>query len=94
MDAITRTLAAEVPHQPDLAAVRREFWTTRFALNRQVVQRAVARGELPARTDPDLVVEAVLGPLYLRLLVTGEPLDRAFAARVVDLTLTGARSGR
>jgi hypothetical protein len=31
------------------------------------------------------VIEALLGPLYFRLLVTGEPLDDEFITGVVDL---------
>ncbi len=91
--AVIRAFVAEAPRESALASRGREFWAARFAADRQIVQRGIDRGELPADTDPDLVIEALLGPLYLRLLVTGQPLEMAFVKRVVDLLLAGLRAG-
>jgi hypothetical protein len=55
-----------------------------------LVERGIERGELPAGSDPTLIIETTVGPLWLRLLLTGEPLDRSFAARVADLVAAGA----
>ena len=57
------------------------------------IERAIARGELPAGTDPQLVMEAIFGPLYNRVGVFGEVVQEADAARLVDLVLAGARAG-
>jgi hypothetical protein len=38
-------------------------------------------------------MEAVLGPLYLRLLVTREELDDAFAEAIVDIVVSGQHGG-
>lgn len=54
-----------------------------------MIQRAVRRGELPPETDVPLLLESLIGPLYLRLLVTGEELSEEFAVQVVDLILDG-----
>ncbi len=89
MEAVIRAFVAEAPRESALASRGREFWVARFTADRQIVQRGIDRGELPADTDPDLVIEALLGPLYLRLLITGEPLEMAFVVRVVDLLLAG-----
>ncbi|MFL6052633.1 MAG: TetR-like C-terminal domain-containing protein [Actinoallomurus sp.] len=43
--------------------------------------RAVARGQLPAGTDPVEVVRAAVAPLYYRLFISREPVDAAVAAR-------------
>ena len=93
MEAVIRAFVAEAPRESALASRGREFWAARFAADRQIVQRGIDRGELPADTDPDLVIEALLGPLYLRPLVTGQPLEMAFVERVVDLLLAGLRAG-
>lgn len=93
MNAVIRAFVAEAPRESALASRGREFWADRFAADRQIVQRAIARGELPADADPDLVIEALLGPLYVRLLITGAPLDMAFMERVVDLLLAGLLRG-
>jgi AcrR family transcriptional regulator len=92
MEAIIRTFVAEAPRESALAARGRDFWTVRFEVDRKVVERAIARGELPEDTDPDFVIEAVLGPLYFRLLITGASLDLTVAERVVDFVLAGLRA--
>jgi hypothetical protein len=47
-----------------------------------------ARGLGQVIVGPVGQVEALLGPLYFRLLVTGEPLDDEFIEGVVDLVYT------
>ncbi|MGH2741102.1 MAG: TetR-like C-terminal domain-containing protein, partial [Thermoleophilaceae bacterium] len=77
-----------------LAAANRRFWVERLAMDGEIVTRAIARGEVPAGTDPEAVIEAVLGPIYLRLLVTGAHPDPAFIELVVDLAAGGASGER
>jgi len=43
----------------------------------------VPRGEIRADVDPNLLLESLVGPLYLRLLITREPLDDAFVEALV-----------
>jgi Tetracyclin repressor-like, C-terminal domain len=50
-----------------------------------ILWRAHNRGEIDATTQHRPVIEALLGPLYFRLLVTGEPLDDRFVEGIVDL---------
>lgn len=59
----------------------------RRAITRGLVARAVARGELPADTDPDLLLDLLHGPLYLRLLVSGSEISAALVAPLVDAAL-------
>jgi AcrR family transcriptional regulator len=47
------------------------------------VERAQAAGELPADVDPGLVVDAISGPLYYRLLMRHEPLTETYADDLV-----------
>jgi len=52
--AVFRALTAEGQHDPALAArLREEHLTRQRARDRQVLERAVHRGELPAGTDLD-----------------------------------------
>jgi AcrR family transcriptional regulator len=55
-----------------------------------MVDRAVARGELDSRTDAAVLVDTLVGPLYHRLLITGEPISEEVADTIVDLVLDGA----
>jgi AcrR family transcriptional regulator len=86
--AVVRAVAGEAPGNPEMAAASRRFWTERLELDRTIVERARARGEIDAHTAARPVIEALLGPLYFRLLVTGEPLDANFVEAVVDLVFT------
>jgi AcrR family transcriptional regulator len=47
------------------------------------LQRAVRRGELPANLDLAVEVDQLVGPIYHRILVTGEPVGPAFTDRLV-----------
>jgi AcrR family transcriptional regulator len=58
-----------------------------------LVTRAVARGELPARTDAAEVIKAVVAPIYLRVVVTGEKVDDRTADKAAAVALTAARAG-
>jgi len=88
--AMVRAVVAAGGHDAALASHNRRFWSERLALDGAIVERAVARGDVPPDVDPQTVIEAVLGPIYFRALVTGEPPDRAFIERVVGLVARGA----
>ncbi len=88
--AMARAVAAESPRDGRLAAANQRFWTERLALDGTIVERAIARGEVAPGTDPGRVIEAVIGPIHLRLLLTGEPIDDAFLEGIVELVVNGA----
>ncbi len=50
-----------------------------------MLDRAISRGEIPADTDKDVVLDLLYGPAYHRLLHGHRPLTDQFARRVVDL---------
>ncbi|GED97705.1 TetR/AcrR family transcriptional regulator [Gordonia crocea] len=79
---------AAMSSDPNMAAAREKYWRMRFAASAPVVDRAIARGEIPAGTASYDVLEALAAPLYLRVLVTDQPLDEAFVRRCVAHTLT------
>jgi AcrR family transcriptional regulator len=87
--AMSRAVAAQSPHDDRLAAASRRFWAERLALDEVIVERAIARGEAAPGTDPRRVIEAVLGPIHLRLLLTGEPVDSPFLEGMVALVVAG-----
>jgi AcrR family transcriptional regulator len=76
--------AAQDSGPPELESLVHQFWHARFALARQIFERAADRGEIPAGLDHDLMIELAVAPLFFRQLVTREPLSRAFRARLVD----------
>lgn len=88
----SRSLVAAAASTPELTGAMHAFWAGRLAATEPIVERAIARGQLPATADPNTVIEALIGPLWIRLLLTGEPVDEAFADRVADLVSAGAES--
>ena len=79
--------AAESETTPEIGRIARAFWAHRIALAAELVRRAQRRGEAPADLDAEHLIEVLIAPLFLRLLVTGGPIDGAFADRLVDGTL-------
>ncbi|MEV4944699.1 TetR/AcrR family transcriptional regulator [Streptomyces sp. NPDC053755] len=71
----------------------RAFYAERFGRCEVVVDRAVSRGEAPAGTDAGAVVRSVSAPLFLRLFVTREPVDRALADQAARAALTAVTAG-
>ncbi len=58
----------------------------------QVLNRAIARGELRSDLDQDIVVDLLLGPLWVRTTVTTAPIPQDLAEQVVDSVLRGIRA--
>jgi AcrR family transcriptional regulator len=69
----------------------------RIALERQqpilvIVERAQARGELPADLDARVVVGTIVGPIVFRKLVWRQPLDAAYLTGCLDVAIAGLSS--
>jgi AcrR family transcriptional regulator len=90
--AMARAVAGESPRDGRLAAANRRFWAERLELDATIVERAIERGDAAPDSDPQRVIEAVLGPLHLRLLLTGEPVDDRFLTGIVDIIVDGIAS--
>jgi len=69
-----------------------EFAERRRKVTRRVLQRAMARGELRADTDVDLVIDALGGAVTFRLLQGHAPLTRKFTDALVNLVLSGCKN--
>jgi len=57
-----------------------------FALP-DVLRDAVTNGELPADTAPELLADALVGPIVLRRLMSYEPFDPKLVPALVDQVL-------
>lgn len=80
-------------HHDQVAQVIRAFWAEHTTMVAEIVTRAVRRGELPSGTQPTDVSRAIGAPLYMRLLVTAEPLDSAAADQSAAAVAAAARAG-
>ena len=86
-EEIVRAVASDARTEGALGDASRGFWRERFQLARIIVLRGVERGEIGADVDPNLLLKSLVGPLYLRLLITREPLDDAFVEALVTQLL-------
>jgi AcrR family transcriptional regulator len=77
-------LAVALPRSRALAREHQRFLAERRAVTRGVVERAIGRGDVAADTDPEVVTDLLVGPLFYRHLVSRAPLTDAYADLVVD----------
>lgn len=87
--AVVAAVVGEAAHNPELRDAASAFvaeWRTMF---HRMLWRAVERGELEAGADLDLLMDALMGPLYYRLLITGRPVVAELAEPLVSGLLDG-----
>jgi AcrR family transcriptional regulator len=63
----------------------------RRALSHDVIQRAKESGELRDDVDPQLLIDMVYAPIYYRLLLRHEKLDKRFGEALVDSVMAYAK---
>jgi AcrR family transcriptional regulator len=82
-------LIAEAQLNPDTRGFLAEFAKRRREVTRQVLRRAIDRGEIAAATDIDLVIDALGGAVTFRLMQGHAPLTKKFTYALVKLILHG-----
>lgn len=98
MGAASLRLLVDAQLVPELKAVETKIRDTQIAAARRIVQRGIARGEVPASTSISLVLNAVCGGI-LNWVVSRPPESEAhtevaaqrFSERLVALVLAGLR---
>jgi AcrR family transcriptional regulator len=55
------------------------------------VERGKSAGEFAPDTNPELLVDAIIGPIYYRLLVRSAPLTEGYADDLIEQVLRGVR---
>jgi AcrR family transcriptional regulator len=88
--AVVAGLVAELPHDRDLAeGFHRDVVPARREAMLAALERGRERGEIRADADLELAVDELHGAVFYRLLLSGEPLNAAFVARLADQVLAG-----
>jgi AcrR family transcriptional regulator len=83
-------LAVEVGGNPELAnALSHHIVAPKRARVTEILDRAVARGELRPDLDYELVLDMLVGPIMWSAMVTGASLDDDFAERLADRVVRG-----
>ena len=88
MGRVMQGLVSDLATNPMLAtAFQEKVVGRRLAEIQRVVERGIARGDLRPDADHELVNELVFGPVYYRLLLSGAPLEKGLAERIVAAVL-------
>jgi AcrR family transcriptional regulator len=83
-------LIGDLQHDSDLAeGFRQAVVPARRQAMLAALERGHVRGEIRADADLGLAVDALHGAVFYRLLLSGEPLDTAFAERLADQVIDG-----
>ncbi|HEX2681229.1 MAG TPA: TetR/AcrR family transcriptional regulator [Candidatus Dormibacteraeota bacterium] len=80
-------LRSALGNAPD--ANRKAFWEARQRVTSAALKRAEARGELRGDFDQRLVLEMLVGLLFMRNFLSREPTDDEALVQIVDVLLRG-----
>lgn len=87
--AVFKALIGHAQHDPTFAAAfRTRYLDEQRRRDRLPLDRAAQRGQVPADLDVAAELDQIMGPIYYRVLVTGEPVDRSFTDHLVDRFLS------
>ena len=78
---------------PPAAEALHDFYQDRHERMAPIVERAIARGEVPLGTDGDDVIRAVCGPMFYRLFISREGASLADARIAARAVAVAAREG-
>lgn len=73
-------------------AYRARFFRPRRLEARGILEKGVQRGELKGNLDIGVCIDLIYGPIFYRLLVTGEALDEPYVQQLVINAFEGIRS--
>ena len=86
---VYRALVAEAQTDRDAAKVLNAYHADRKAYSARIVERAKARGEVPADADADLVIDLVVSHAWHQLLLGQTEDALKTVPQVVDMILRG-----
>ncbi|MFI1464652.1 TetR/AcrR family transcriptional regulator [Nocardia carnea] len=88
-----RAVIAAASFDEAAAVALRRFYDARLTEWSPCVTEAIDRGEAPPGTDPRAVLTAVSGPLYYRLLASGDQIDDQAVRAAAEAAVNAAAAG-
>lgn len=88
---VSAILAAGQSDKGLIAAFRDRFLIPRRREAYATLRRGILRGELRRSVDPDVLLDSLYGPIYMRFLIQHDSLSPNFVDRLCRLVLGGAR---
>lgn len=91
---VSAILAAGQSDKDLIEAFRERFLWPRRREAYATLRRGIERGELRKDLDPDLLLDSLYGPIYMRFLIQHDRLTPEFVDRLCKLVLAGVRPQR
>ena len=88
---VSAILAAGQSDKDLIDAFRERFLWPRRREAYATLRRGIERGELRRDLDPDLLLDSLYGPIYMRFLIQHDRLTPEFVDRLCELVLAGVR---
>jgi AcrR family transcriptional regulator len=88
---VSAILAAGQNDKDLIEAFRERFLWPRRREAYATLRRGIERGELRRDLDPDLLLDSLYGPIYMRFLIQHDRLTPEFVDRLCELVLAGVR---
>jgi AcrR family transcriptional regulator len=86
---ILKILIQVSAEHPELSEMLQADIYRRRKLYHQVLSRSIARGEARADVDHELVTELLIGPFWLRALISPAPIASEIVVQIIDTVLGG-----
>ncbi len=83
------SLLADCAGESPLAAALNDFVERRRRPVKVILRRAIRRGDLPPSIDIEMAVDAIMGPVVVRLFYTRRPTNERDVRRLLGIILTG-----
>jgi AcrR family transcriptional regulator len=77
---------------PAIMPIARELLDRARDTRVQIVKHGIARGELPATVDPEIISDLFSAPILRRLLTFGENVKPRYIEYVIDTVIAGANA--
>lgn len=78
---------------PEVEVLAQALRERRQQRNRALLERAIARGELPKDVNTELLLDLIFAFVYVRVIFRGGNLDEDSAAAAIDTVLAGMHAG-
>ncbi|MBV7272609.1 TetR/AcrR family transcriptional regulator [Clostridium sp. PL3] len=87
---VINEIIAEGQYDQKLAKTYRTiYFRPRRLDSRYILERGISRGELKEDLDIELIIDLIFGPLFYRLLITGDVVDEDFIKKLVSYVFKG-----
>ncbi|SMC16821.1 transcriptional regulator, TetR family [Clostridium acidisoli DSM 12555] len=73
---------------------RNAYFKPRRNISKQILERGILRGELRKDLNMELSIDLIWGPVFYRLLITGEVLDDIFVRNLINYAFEGIKLNR